>query len=141
MEVFPVKRILLLVLALALLAPAASADFIIDRVLKEFEAVSDSNFQITCNYDASANVGCMQMVYQLPYRDIYQLFTDDAVEDSFNDLMALSADRFHTSMNYSDLHPSTILTAVSNDSLLLCIYVNGVDVSWMKTNWNGHRPF
>lgn len=136
------KLISVLVLLSLLSCLPASADIITRQVIKQYEELNDDNFTFMCNYDEAANVGCIQAVYQLPYLDIYKLFKSDAaVENGFKTMAAKIGENFHYSMNLSDLHPATVLTVISSDNVLLYLSVNGCEVNWMKTNWNGYRPF
>ena len=131
------KWIIALLLMLALCAPALASTLMESAVL-QFEKITNDDFVVTCDYFEDGNVACMQMVYQLPYLDIRKLFqSSEEIKTGFQKMTSDIANSFYNAVSGINTQVSSVVCVISNDNIVLAEYINGQDVSWMKTNWDG----
>ena len=136
------KRVLLLALMLVLCVPCAHASRLTESAILKFEDLADENFDIMCNYQEDGNVACMQMTYQRDYLEAYKLFhTDTGFKEAFDDVVAVFSSDFHIAATAFGDCSTSIVVVISSDNYPLAICVNGQNVDWMRTNWNGIKPF
>lgn len=137
-----VKKALLLIMALMLLVPCAHAWSLLESMIREFEGIADKNFDIMCDYSEDGNVACMQLVYQHTFLDAYKLFHSPEIDlkGAFDELMLNFSTSFHDAATATGECSTSVVVAISTDNYPLAVYVNGQDLGWMCTNWDGIRP-
>ncbi len=137
------KRALLLILVLMLLVPCGHASRLLKNMLLQFEDMSDENFDIMCDYREDGCVACMQMIYKQTYIDTFKKFQlpDSDFKSTFYEIIANAADSFHNIATSTGECNTSVVTVVSSDNCPFALYVNGQNLDWMNTNWDGFRPF